>query len=219
MCATSRKEKPEKGLFLYYNNNWYYMKKIIFILIVLIISSFLLLGCTEENQNNSTEVNKLNDQAQQWSQEVIALGEPTYDTIDIETGYKILPFPGLEYNGFRDNWQAFYAANQDYTFAIYASPEIIENAGTYEEVKQKAINEYNLYSSSLKCEDISTDGWLTQAKAFSCSYVYSDYISYKIVTFYKDSKYIQTNLSVWGTSLQDYEYIFDEFNAKAVSWK
>lgn len=86
-------------------------------------------------------------------------------------------------------------------------------------MKQKIIDEFSAYSSSLQCVDISTSGWLTNTKAFSCQYVYSDYISYEIVTFYKDNSYVQTDLSVWGNSLQSYTYIFDEFNAKAVSWK
>lgn len=190
------------------------MKKIVFVLL-LIISILLFFGCTQ----NQAVKNSGSEGSSQWSEEVSALGEPTYDKVIISTGYEILPFPGLKYTGLRDNWQAFYSKNDDYTFAIYASPQVMTGVGTYEDVKQQIQNEYSVYSSSLKCEDISTSGWLTNTKAFSCSYVYSDYISYKIVTFYKDNSYVQTNLSVWGTSLQNYAYVFDEFNQKAVSWK
>lgn len=196
------------------------MKKSIFILIVVLLL-FLFLGCTSSpsqtntiSSQNTAIVNSSN-----WSAKVAALGQPIYEKVTISSGYEILPFPGLSYNGMRDNWQSFYATNKDYTFAIYASPSVIKNAGTYDEVKEKVMKEYAAYSASLKCEDISTSGWLTNVQAFSCFYVYSDYISYKIVTFYRDSSYIQTDLSVWGTSLQEYTYLFDEFNQKAVSWK
>ncbi len=199
------------------------MKKSIFIFFSIFVL-LLFLGCTSSpsQTNTGSSQNSLvnsNNSSSNWSAKVAALGEPIYEKVTISSGYEILPFPGLTYNGLRDNWQAFYATNKDYTFAIYASPSIIKNAGTYDEVKQKVMKEYSAYSSSLKCDDISTSGWLTSTKAFSCTYVYSDYISYKIVTFYRDSSYIQTNLSVWGTSLQEYTYLFDEFNQKAVSWK
>jgi len=187
--------------------------------LIILIGLLFLFGCTaqESNTGSQNSVNSLG--GQQWTKEVTALGEPTYEKVTISSGYEILPFPGLTYSGLRDNWQSFYATNSDYTFAIYASPSVTTNAGTYEEVKKKVQDEFSAYADSLKCQDISTSGWLTNAKAFSCSYVYSDYISYEIVTFYKDSAYIKTDLSVWGNSLQKYTYIFDEFNQKAVNWK
>lgn len=192
------------------------MKQVIFGLIVL-FSLFFLFGCTAQ-VDSEVGLNSGDSGSLKWSEKVASLGNPVYEKVTISSGYEILPFPGLTYNGLRDNWQSFYSTNKDYTFAIYASPSVIENAGTYDEVKQKVMDEYRTYAA-LKCEDISSLGWLTNAKAFSCSYVYSEYISYKIVTFYKNNSYIQTDLSVWGASLQNYTYIFDEFNQKAVSWK
>ncbi len=189
------------------------MKKLVFLLSVLFLI-VLLFGCTSTNNSNENLA-----VTQKWSDEVSALGEPTYEKVNISPNYEILPFPGLTYSGLRDGWQAFYASNSDYTFAIYASPEIINNVGTYEEIKESVKEEFSQYSNSVICKDISTNGWLTNAKAFSCTYTYSDYISYNIVTFYKNNSYIQTNLSVWGTTLGTYTNIFNEFNEKAVIFK
>lgn len=199
------------------------MKKLIF---VILISFILLFGCTatttdEEGNKVTTEVKENDDGSKTvtWSKEVAALGEPTYKSVEISTGYKILPFPGLTYSGYRDGWQAFYATNSDYTFAIYASPQVNSTSKSYEELKEEIKNTYIGYDSTISCNDISTNNFITQTKAFSCKYNYGDTISYDIVTFYKEGAYIQTDLSVWGASLQNYTYIFDEFNQKAVSWK
>ncbi|MBN2127251.1 MAG: hypothetical protein JW703_02550 [Candidatus Diapherotrites archaeon] len=193
------------------------MKKIILILAILLIG-FFLFGCTE-NTTNTTNNNQNLSNESQWSSAVAELGNPTYKEVEIESGYKILPFPGLAYNGLRDGWQAFYATNSDYSFAIYASPSVNINAGTYEEVKQKVKDEYSPYSDNLSCADNTNINWLTKAQVFTCEYSYQGTINYKIVTFYKNNSYIKTSLSVWGGyPLNDYVYIFDEFNQKAVSW-
>jgi hypothetical protein len=196
------------------------MKKLI---LILLISFVLIFGCTQTSDDNldniSVKENSNGTIEVTWSERVAQLGEPTYESIEIESGYKILPFPGLTYNGYRDGWQAFYASNSDLTFAIYASPEVITNAGTYEEVKQSVIDEYLPYDSTIQCNDISTSNWITKANAFSCIYIYGESITFNVVGIYKDGSYIKTDLSVWGTDLGDYQYIFDEFNQKAVSWK
>jgi hypothetical protein len=191
------------------------MKKL-FIVLIILISSIFLFGCTstQENQALSNEV------VQKWSEKVSALGEPIYEKVTIASGYEILPFPGLGYNGLRDNYQAFYATNNDYTFAIYASPSVVSTTKSFEEVKEELKAKYTSYGSNVVCQDISSTNWLTKAQTFKCNYYLSSInADYKSVIFYRDNKYIETILGVWGTSLGTYEYIFDEFNQKAVSWK
>ncbi len=179
---------------------------------IILCSLFLILfisGCTQTNEINDS----------QWSKEVSELGDPTYQKVVVSSGYEILPFPGLEYNGLRDNYQAFYAKNKDNNFAIYTSPSIINTEKSYEELKKELNEKYILYGKNVTCSDISTNTWLTQARAFKCTY-YLDSINveYKSVIFYKEKNYIETQIGVWGTSLGKYEFIFDEFNQKAVSW-
>jgi hypothetical protein len=191
------------------------MKKAMFILSIL-ITTLLIFGCTSTDQNINTENNTNNT----WSQKVSELGEPTYQKVTIQGGYEILPFPGLTYSGLRDNYQAFYATNSDNTFAIYAVPAIITTEASLDEVKETIKSFYAPYTPSITCEDISTSGWITSAKAFKCNFYYTSInADYKTVIFYNDGKYVQTILGVWGTDLGTYEYIFDEFNQKAVSWK
>ena len=191
------------------------IRKEVFVFLLIVIS-FLFFGwtSTQENQTLANEV------VQKWSKEVAALGEPTYEKVTISTGYEILPFPGLEYNGLRDNYQAFYAKNKDYSFAIYASPSITSTTKNFEELKEELKEKYTSYGSNVLCQDISSTNCLTKSQTFKCNYYLSSInADYKSVVFYKDNAYIETILGVWGTTLGTYEYIFDEFNQKAVSWK
>jgi hypothetical protein len=174
----------------------------------------LIIGCTASNTGNNTNVN-----VSKWSAKVNALGEPTYQDVNVTSGFVILPFPGLAYNGLRSGFEAFYSTNKDYTFAIYVTPNVNNSGRTYAQVKTDINQKYN-YFSSLTCVDVTSSTWLTQAQVFSCTYTDStNNINYKSVIFYKNQAFIETILSVWGTTpLSNYEYLFDEFNQKAVSW-
>jgi hypothetical protein len=184
------------------------MKNKILVLSILLALLFVL-GCAKK------EISSAGNTFQPDAR-IAALGKPTYKEVSAN-GFKILPFPGLEYNGIRDGKQAFYAANKDYTFAIYTDPGVTESSKTLDEV----IEYYKSYYASYNpvCEEISTVGWITEAKAFSCRY-YIESINayYKSTIFYRDGDYVQTIVGVWGTSLKEYEYIFDAFNAQAVKW-
>ncbi len=197
------------------------MKKVIFVLVVL-VSVLFLFGCTTSSSDQGATSSADNVSAtSQWSKEVAALGNPSYEKINVAAGYEILPFPGLTYSGLRDGYQAFYATNKDYSFAIYASPAVVNATGKdYAQVKAGIMQKYGVYSN-LTCTDLQSANWLTQAKVFECSYFASQInVQYKSTIFYKSNEYVETILSVWGTSpLSSYEYIFDEFNQKAVSWK
>jgi len=198
------------------------MKKALF-LFASILFVFVLLGCTSSGPSDNTTIqnpqNALNsNQAKQWSDKVAALGDPTYQTVTISSGYKILPFPGLTYAGLRDGYQSFYATNKDYTFAIYTSPSVINAGKSYAEVKADAVQKYSVYAD-LKCNDIPSSGWLTSAQVFECTYYIAQInANYKSTFFYKNNSYVETMLAVWGKTLGTYEYIFDEFNPKAVEW-
>ncbi len=190
------------------------MKKIFLTLILILV----LLGCAAPAENTAGNAFKTGDTAQSPSkygdERIDAMGEPTYDEFDAG-GYKILPFPGLTYSGMRDGKQAFYASNADYTFAIYADPSITVSGKSFDEVKSEFAN---LYETT--CSEISTSAWVTQTRVFECDY-YAESINadYKFTVFYRDGEYVSTSVGVWGTELKEYEYIFDSFNAHAVSWK
>ena len=198
------------------------MKKVLpFLVLVLLI--FVLLGCTSSGPSSDNNLNNSQNAsssvgANQWSDKVAALGEPTYSTVTIANGYQILPFPGLTYAGLRDGYQSFYATNKDYTFAIYAVPSVVNAGKSYADVKTDAVTKYSIYAD-LKCNDISSGGWLTSAQVFECTYYIAQInANYKSTFFYKNNSYIETILAVRGTTLGTYEYVFDEFNQKAVQW-
>lgn len=179
----------------------------------LLLLLLLVVGCT--SNLNSEEAAAPSSSG--WSERVSSLGEPSYERFSVLTGFEILPFPGITYSGLREGYHAFYASNEDYTFAIYVYPYI--QAGTdYDSVKDAVSYKYSSYSN-LNCIDVNSDGWLTEASVFECTY-YIDYIdvNYKSAIFYRDGYYIETLIGVWGTTLGSYEYIFDEFNQKAVKW-
>jgi len=170
--------------------------------------SIILFSCPLTNN-----VSEVNYNENKWSEEIAKFGEPTYETIE-QGGYIILPFPGLIYNGITSGYKQFMSTENDYTFAIYASDSVIETSYSFDEVKKYYEELY-----SIKCNEFNSDNWLTKSRNFECDYYdYSINADYKIVVFYRDNKYISTSIGVWGTTLGTYEYIYDEFNQKAVKW-
>lgn len=162
----------------------------------------LILGCASNDSK--------------WSNEVNALGEPTYDEIE-NFDFGILPFPGLEYVGPSGDYEAFYGLN-DSNFAIYAEV-IIYSANDYSHAKQLFYERFGAYPD-FECNDINSNDWITQAQVFECEYSSAELnTSFKSAVFYKGNEFIHTTLSVWGDELSEYEYIFDEFNQKAIVWE
>lgn len=136
-----------------------------------------------------------------------------YETVEIETNYRILPYPDLKYEGLIGETQQFISTLGDQTFAIYTS-KTVNRGRTFEQIKQSYESSYGI-----TCEEFEGTGWLTQSRNFMCYYYDSTRdITYKMVIFSKNDEYIYTYLGVWGTSLGNYEYTFDDFNMKAVDW-
>lgn len=177
--------------------------------IILGFLSILLFSCPLTNNGNDN----LNYEGNNWSDEIAKFGEPTYETIE-KGGYTILPFPGLIYNGISDGYKQFVSTQEDYTFAIYADEYVMETSYSFEELE----NHYEeLYG--VQCNEFNSGNWLTKSRNFECDYYdYSIDADYKIVVFYRNNQYVSTNVGVWGTTIGTYEYIFDEFNQKAVKW-
>lgn len=170
--------------------------------------SIILFSCPLTSNVSEVDYNENN-----WSKEIAKLGEPTYETIE-QGGYIILPFPGLIYNGINSGYKQFLASEEDDTFAIYASESVVETSYNFEEIKKYYEELY-----SVQCNEFNSENWLTKSRNFECNYYdYSINADYKIVVFYRDNNYIFTSVGVWGTSLGTYEYIYDEFNQKAVKW-
>ncbi|MDD4353820.1 MAG: hypothetical protein PHN56_05175 [Candidatus Nanoarchaeia archaeon] len=161
--------------------------------LISIILVVLILGCTSNNSIQDSNEQELTN-------------------IDFE----ILPFQGLEYNGQSGDYEAFYAFN-DSSYAIYVE-NYIYSAFSFENAMQIFREKFEGYEN-FACEEVSSNGWLTNAQIFECTYYsINENASYKSAVFYKNNEFIHTMLSVWGQSLNNYETIFDEFNQKAINW-
>jgi hypothetical protein len=171
--------------------------------VLLILVSLFLFGCTSSN----------------FTEEIKSLGNFNYEEIEISKEYSILPFPGLKYNGIRDNFQYFSTEKENFQFSIYASPSVEKTDLTFNELKKSFSNSFSKVDSFAKCNSISTNNWLTKKDAFSCNYYnYSIGANYKLVVFYDSGEFVRTMIGVWGKDLLEYEYVFDEFNQKVVNW-
>jgi hypothetical protein len=181
--------------------------------IMLGLLSVLLFSCPLFNETMEITDVSLEDKTITWSPEVAELGEPTYETID-SGGYQILPFPGLTYRGIVTDYKQFTASNEEYQFAIYASPNIEKTDLDFNGVK----NFYEDYYQ-ISCNEFDSSNWLTKSRTFKCYYYDATYAAYyKIVVLYKPGEYVFTTLGVWGTDLGEYEYIYNEFCEKAIKW-